>query len=240
MHAVIRIVAFLIFTLYIVFGGFSELVFGIAIISAGYLFPRSRIELWQVNLQMLKRMKWLFLSLLVVYLWFTPGSPIISYIAGASPTWQGLQLGGLKIGSLIIIVLAVNLLVRPTSKEALISGLLWWMSPLRWFGVPYERFAVRIVLTFNMIAEMQYEYELLRRSGENAENRISKVNDSSRFLWRLDYIGQTGASLIKFVLDKAEAAATPSIELPEEAGPPLHQWLLPIALLGGFESLKMI
>lgn len=240
MHAVIRIVAFLIFTLCIVFGGYPELVFGIAIMSIGYLFSHPRIELWQMNLQMLKRMKWLFLSLLIVYLWFTPGSPILFNIAGASPTWQGLQLGGLKIGSLIIIVLAVNLLIRPTSKEALICGLLWWLTPLRWFGVPNERLAVRIVLTFNMIAEMQYEYELLRRSGENAENSNAKVNEPSRFLWRLDYIGQTGASLINFVLDKANAVATPTIELPEETGPPLHQWLLPIALLGGFECLKMI
>lgn len=241
MHPVIRIVTFLVFTLFVAFGGYPQLFFSLAVLVLFYLLVRSTAALWQSSWQMLRRMRWLFLSMLVIYCWFTPGQVVFPLISDYSPTWQGLLMAGYRIGSLVVIVVAVNIVIKSTPREQVTAGLLWLLTPLRYVGLPHERLAVRIVLTFNMISEIQYEYDLLKRSkAAGASTAEAQQSSGARFLQRLDRLGELGANLFTNVLDKAQISGAQSIELPGESAPPWYQWTLPILLAGGFMAVKIL
>ncbi|WP_455210829.1 hypothetical protein [Kaarinaea lacus] len=240
MHPVIRIVTFLVFTLFVAFGGFPQLLFSLTALVLFYLFAKSTPSLWSSTWQMLKRMRWLFLSMLVIYLWFTPGQAVLGVLADYSPTWQGVQMAVYRIGSLIVIVVAVNIVIKSTPREPIIGGLLWLLTPLRYVGLPHERLAVRIVLTFNMISEIQYEYDLLKRTKRASENLTQDRQDAvGGFLQRLDRLGELGANLFSNVLANAQQNQAQSIELPAESAPSLAQWILPFLLAGGFMAVKL-
>jgi len=238
MHPVIRIVTFLVFTLFVAFGGYSQLVFSIAMLGVFYALTHTHFP-WRTSWIMLKRMRWLFLSMMVVYFWFTPGREVFPALEGFSPSWQGIQIGGLRIGSLVVIVTAVNIIIRSTSTELMTSGLLWLLAPLRYVGLPHERLALRIVLTFNMISEIQYEFDLLKREKNEVVPSGDKMQSlSKRFFYRLDRVGRFGGGLIGNILVRAEKAGEQPIELPAEPAPPLFQWGLPLLLISGFIAVK--
>lgn len=238
MHPVIRIVTFFTFTLFVAFGGYPQLVFSVAVLGLFYALARTNFP-WRISWVMLKRMRWLFLSMLVVYFWFTPGRQVFPALDEFSPSWQGIEIGCLRIGSLVMIVTAVNIIIRSTSTELLTSGLLWLLAPLRAIGLPHERLALRTVLTFNMISEIQYEFDLLKRAKREKPTSDSEPHTVlMRFFSRLDRLGRFGADLISNILAKAQQSGDQSIELPAEPAPPLLQWALPILLLGGFVAVK--
>jgi energy-coupling factor transport system permease protein len=238
MHPVIRIVTFLVFTLFVAFGGYPQLLLSLAVLVLFYLLAQSTPSLWESTWHMLRRMRWLFLSMLIIYFWFTPGQAVFAILADYSPTWQGIQIAGYRIGSLIVIVVAVNIVIKSTPKELITGGLLWLLTPLRYVGLPHERLAVRIVLTFNMISEFQYEYDLLKRSKGMAESTSDDKQDSGGFLQRLDRFGELGANLFTKVVENAQHSTEQSVDLPAESAPPIAQWGLPIVLAGGFIAVK--
>jgi energy-coupling factor transporter transmembrane protein EcfT len=241
MHPVIRIVTFLVFTLFVAFGGYPQLVFSLAVLVMFYLLVQTVPSLWSSSWQMLKRMRWLFLSMLIIYLWFTPGRAILPFLGDHSPTWQGLLMAGYRIGSLVAIVVAVNIIIKSTPKELITGALLWLLTPLRVVGLPHERLAVRIVLTFNMISEIQYEYDLLKRTnGRGDADDVRTQTGSSGFLRRLDKLAELGAMLFTNVVEKAQRGGEQGIELPQESAPPMVQWGWPLILAGGFLAVKLM
>jgi energy-coupling factor transporter transmembrane protein EcfT len=240
MHPVIRIVTFLVFTLFVAFGGYPQLIFSIAALGAFYGLVHANFP-WRTSWVMVKRMRWLFLSMLVVYFWFTPGREVFPDLETFSPSWQGIQIGCLKIGSLVVIVTAVNIIIKSTPTELITGGLLWLLAPLRYFGLPYERLALRVVLTFNMISEIQYEFDLLKRAkSESAPDDAEPQTRFKSFFNRLDRLGRFGANLIGNILSRAEKLSVQPIELPTKPAPPVFQWGLPILLSAGFISVKLI
>jgi energy-coupling factor transporter transmembrane protein EcfT len=240
MHPVIRIVTFLVFTLFVAFGGYPQLIFSVAVLGLFYALAHAHFP-WRTSWQMLKRMRWLFLSMLVVYFWFTPGKEVFPLLADFSPSWQGIQLGSLRIGSLVVIVTALNIIIKSTTTELMTGGLLWLLAPLRSIGLPHERLALRIVLTFNMISEIQYEFDLLKRAkSEGESNAGGEQAISPGFFHRLDRLGRFGANLMGNVLSRAEQIGSQPIELPAEPAPPLYQWGLPVMLLAGYLLVKFI
>jgi energy-coupling factor transporter transmembrane protein EcfT len=234
MHPVIRIVTFLVFTLFVAFGGYPQLIFSVVALGLFYGLAHPHFP-WRASWQMLKRMRWLFLSMLVLYFWFTPGREVFPELEKLSPSWQGIQIGCLRMGSLVMIVTAVNIIIKSTSTELLTGALLWLLAPLRFIGLPYERLAVRIVLTFNMISEIQYEFDLLKRARNlPGESTTEKPAALLRFFNRLDRLGGFGANLIANILVRAKQIGMQSIELPAEPAPPLYQWLVPGILFVGY------
>ena len=87
MHPAIHIIAFLIFTLSISLGGYQQLLMSVLVLLTGFIVVKP--ENSKRLLTMLARLKWLWLSLLVVYLWFTPGEPVFDGLAW-SPSVDGI------------------------------------------------------------------------------------------------------------------------------------------------------
>ncbi|VAX04587.1 hypothetical protein MNBD_GAMMA20-2162 [hydrothermal vent metagenome] len=226
MHPVIKIILFLIYATAIAFGDVMTLLAGAVLMLALYL-PGSREQLL-LAFRMLRRMRWFFLSIALVYLLFTPGRLLFSAWPWG-PTLEGLSGGGLRIISLVLIVFAVNLLLRTTLHPALISAILWCLTPLAWVGLPRERLAVRIALTLDAVDSVQVIYRHRPRDDGHAGEPSGNTRPAS-LKARLQRIGATAQRLVTAVIEQAEAAPTVAIEVPRPSNPPLIQWLYPLLL----------
>lgn len=98
-------------------------------------------------LRLLRRTRWIALSLLLIYAWATPGRAVLNALGSLSPTWEGLLDGGLQLGRLLCALAGLAALLALLSQERLIGGLYALAWPLRLLGLSRERFAVRLALT---------------------------------------------------------------------------------------------
>ncbi len=179
----------------------------------------SRLNPLYAALNMIRRMRWLFLSLFIIYGWFTPGSPLpltlpVSMLAWL-PTMQGLEEAAVRIASLVIVVLAVHLLLHITSREELLGAILWWLKQLGYAGIAHQRLAVRMALVLETVPKMQ--------------PLIQEALDGHRQV-NLSNAGQVAAALYHNVLNHAEQQTCHTIEIPTVTSPPVWQWLFPIGM----------
>ena len=99
-------------------------------------------------------MRWLFLSILVIYAFGTPGELIPRFPVNFAPTFEGVQLGLLQIEKLLIALAALSILLASSSKEQLMLGLYMLLRPLKYLGLNIEKFAARLLLTLNYVEEL--------------------------------------------------------------------------------------
>ena len=130
------------------------------------------VNLWQHALTMLLRLKWFFLSILVVYLFLSPAEfdPFsINYLS------VSLLPALFRISVLVLILLAVNIFIKTTSKEEILSSLVWLFFPLKRLNINVDRFALRAVLTLEYIDVLnyrmsQYKKEKLNNTDNNKDD----------------------------------------------------------------------
>ncbi len=218
-HPAIRIVSFVVLTAFLALGGATNTLIGAAVLFL--LYARFDAPARRSAWRMLRRMRWLFLSITVIYLWFTPGLPLIpgaTTLGAWLPSVDGLRQGGVRVASLALIVAAASLLLHVTSQEQMLGALRWLLAPLRYLGFPHERFAVRAALTLAAVSRVQ---GLVRQA-------LASAQDTARS-W--DRIGAVAAAVFAVALREAEAAPCLAIELSEQAPPPLVQWGAPLLLM---------
>lgn len=97
---------------------------------------------------LLRRSRWLLLTMLVMFGWFTPGTPLAN-LPGASQ--EGLQLAAASIARLIIALSAVAMLLRTLTSAELVAGMRALLAPFVFFGIPRDRVAVRLALTLQEV-----------------------------------------------------------------------------------------
>lgn len=159
-------------------------------------------------LRALQQLKWLFIALGVLYLGFTPGEPMFANLD--RPSWQGVSEGGHRTLVLITLLLAVHWLVRPLPAEKLAAGFVWLATPLSALGLRTERFAVRLALTLQQVAELQ--------------TRVSELRIAARRGW---------VDVASSLVQEIESAAAPvERQWIEVATPRVLEWTLPVALGG--------
>ncbi len=110
--------------------------------------------------QLIKRMRWLFLSLLLVYAYATPGEYLAFLPLNVAPSYEGLHLGLMQIAKLLIAVASLSALFASASKSQLMAGLWTLLSPLRLVGLNVERFTVRMLLTLHYVEQMAVQPKL--------------------------------------------------------------------------------
>lgn len=97
-------------------------------------------------LRLLKRSRWLLLSLAAVYAWTLPGTWIWPQLGGLSPSWEGFALGGERIVRLALLLAALALLLHKVSRDDLVYGLYLLAWPFARLGFDRRAFAVRLAL----------------------------------------------------------------------------------------------
>jgi energy-coupling factor transporter transmembrane protein EcfT len=151
-HPGTRILAFAVFVAAVVTAGPAGLALsaGLALcLTVALHAPAQRLR------GLVRRSRWLFLSIAVVYLWFTPGDPLVVALGPAAPTVQGLTAGVQRVGALAVIIVMVNVLIASTTIEGLVTGIAALTRPFRVFGLSPERFALRVALTLHYAMEFR-------------------------------------------------------------------------------------
>lgn len=163
---------------------------------------------------MLKRLRWFFLSLLVLFFWFTPGTPLFDLGIPQRwiPTREGLVFGSERTAALVLVVLAVNYLLRTTSRENLLLAIYFLAKPLSWTGSDLrERFAVRLALVLDTVGRAQSMLSEIRQRQPSTP-------------MSLRYWGQLAGLLVRESLAQADAAVLTVTELRVGGAPPWWQW----------------
>jgi len=230
MHAVIKIVCFFVFGAAMAVGSKPVLVVGFILVASLYLSELVRGVPTQLHnaLKMLKRLRWLFLSILVVYLFFTPGILLFPDVLWG-PTQEGLLQGLLRVAVLVLIVAAVNVLIGSTEQSEFLSAVSWCLQPLSWLGLSHERLAVRISLTLTTVGVLRTacQHEI-QDEASGAAVMPSAASPSSEP--KLMAIAKTAHRLFAKVIADAEQVSLQPITLPEQSHPPLLQWVIPVLL----------
>ena len=213
MHPVIRIISLIVLGSAMALSQGRAVLFATSLVLALYV-ATSTTHLAPA-LKMLRRMRWLFISIVGFYFWFTPGEPLWSTASNWVPSVEGLQLGSARIAALVTLVLAVNLLLQTTPRAAMVSAVLWLTQPLRWIGFAHERLAVRLTLVFEAVREVQGLYAAATPATSERRTPLARF-------------GERVATLFEQTLQRADAQELHELSVDISASPPWYQWLYPL------------
>jgi energy-coupling factor transporter transmembrane protein EcfT len=96
--------------------------------------------------RLVRRSRWLLLSLLLLYAWTTNGAWVWPQLGNLSPTWAGLEAGLERIVRLLLLLASLALLLRAMPREDLVYGLYQLAWPFEKLGFDRRAFAVRLAL----------------------------------------------------------------------------------------------
>jgi energy-coupling factor transporter transmembrane protein EcfT len=175
--------------------------------------PRS---LWRAAL----RLRLFYVSIGVLYLWFTPGQPLLPAAGSWSPTLEGAVQGGERVAVLLLIIAAVHWLMASTSQESLLAGLRQVFAPLGLLGFPVDRLVLRLVLTMRLVPRLQ---ELATHSRERLKGQPP-----------VKRVAGVAAEMMAVTVREADTAPCPRLSIPATATPPVRDWLALAALAVAF------
>lgn len=116
------------------------------VVVAALVWARARM------LTLLKRTRWLLLSVGLVFAFATPGQVLIPAMAEVSPSVEGVWLGLQHGARLLCVLSAVALLMQWCSVAELVCGLHALMKPLVFLKFDRDRAALRLALVLALAA----------------------------------------------------------------------------------------
>ncbi|HEX8961358.1 MAG TPA: hypothetical protein VF801_00035 [Rhodocyclaceae bacterium] len=118
---------------------------------------------------LLRRTRWLLLSIAVLFAFATPGLLVPGPLGRLGLTQDGLALAGEHVARLLLLLTSLALLHERLGTQGFVGGLYWLLAPLsRWTGLR-ERIVVRLMLVVEFV-----EHD---RSG-NWKHWIDEADDS--------------------------------------------------------------
>jgi len=228
LHPVIRLVSYVVLTAFLALGNPADLV--LAGLLLGGLYITFERHAWPASWRRLRRMRWLFLSIAIIYLWLTPGEPLVA-VAGTwsdwLPTVDGAREGMMRSAALALMVVAASLLLQATSRDQILAALRWLAAPLRRLGFPDERFAVRTALTLEAVNRVQ----------EHVRDALAKVPAGGRPVAR---IGAVMGAVLGATLSEAETAPCATVVVPGQAAPAAVQWAVPLLMAAAMTAATYV
>ncbi len=104
----------------------------------------------------LKRFRWLFLVMMIIFSFNTPGEHIQAWPFFISPTYEGAIAGFKQILRIAVMLTAISWMMAANTRQQLISGFYFMFLPLKLLGLEVERFSARLWLTLHYV-ELQRE-----------------------------------------------------------------------------------
>lgn len=98
------------------------------------------------------RARWLLLSLLVIFSWGVPGTPLWNF--GLAPSEEGMALGATHSGRIVLVLMAVATFLEYVSVKELLAATHVLLKPFRKLGLNPDRGVVRLMLVLRAIEEM--------------------------------------------------------------------------------------
>lgn len=177
--------------------------------------------------RMVSRMRWFFISMTILYAWFTPGTPLLPASAAYSPTQEGLLAGLLRCAVLIVILSLVHWLLGSTGREQLIQGIYWLARPTRYVGLKPELLALRLGLVLETVPAMQQRFELRSQAARTPATRMQRI--ASR-----------AALILDGALNEADRAALTDIEVASGRRPQISDCLILSVLVVALTTLILL
>ncbi len=171
-HPAARLLSFLLFTLLLARADAAVLGVAAVLIVIAHMWARVPAH---AALRLISRARWLFLSIVVLYLWFTPGRWVWPGLQDFSPTWAGVALGSHRVLALALMIATAQLLLACTPRDQLLAGLCWLLAPLRGLGFPVTHFAVRTVLAAEYVAVLQSARKPTRAHGARRSAWVERL-----------------------------------------------------------------
>jgi energy-coupling factor transport system permease protein len=119
---------------------------GLLLMAVALFFVAAKLDSRQL-FSLIRRTRWILLSLLLVYAYSTPGTAVVTELGRYSPTLEGLSDGLMQLGRLLAMLSGLAILLSLLTQAQFISGIYALAYPLNWFGGSRERIAVRLALT---------------------------------------------------------------------------------------------
>lgn len=123
--------------------GFALLALGCCVLALAIGISALRL------LHLLRRTRWIFISLLLIFAYATPGSPCLAQLGVFSPGCAGVLDGGIQLIRLLTVLAGLSMLLTLLSPVQLTGGLFILLHPVRYLGFSRERLAVRLALTLH-------------------------------------------------------------------------------------------
>jgi energy-coupling factor transporter transmembrane protein EcfT len=115
-----------------------------------YKYPKSGMKV----VLLARRLRWFYLSIIILYFWFYPGTELIPWMGKYSPALEGMNEAGLRIASLLIIISYSVFFISLTPRGEIIAAIQFLLSPLTYLSINSDRFALRLGLVLSMVTEM--------------------------------------------------------------------------------------
>jgi energy-coupling factor transport system permease protein len=116
-------------------------------------------------LLLVRRTRWILLSLFVIYAYTSQGTPLWAQFGVFSPAAEGMAAGFVQLLRLLAVLAGLSVLLSLLSQSQLMAGLYTLARPLVFTGMSRERFAARLALTlcYAESARLDTESGWLRR-----------------------------------------------------------------------------
>jgi energy-coupling factor transport system permease protein len=121
----------------------------------------------------LKRFRWLFLVLMIIYTFNTPGEHIQDWPFYLHPTYEGVFAGLTQAVRISVILAIISLIMAANTKQQLVSGFYFILLPFKYIGLEADRFAARLWLTLH--------YVELQHASKNKQSLMDKLKHMSKF-----------------------------------------------------------
>jgi len=215
MHPGIRIICFLVFVACLSRASAGQLFLGLSLLFLLYLY--APVDFLSRAFIMLSRLRWFFLSMLVLYFWMTPENSqfnSLGYLFSFIPS--GIVLGMSRIFSLVLVVLAVSYLLANLEREQLIAAIYWLVMPLAFVGLQRKTLALRLMMGMRAVEQLASAPRFKTEKTER-KNLYHKISDS------LEYYYQ-------YTLSCAEENSYEEYTFDCLPSPAIWQWGAPIGL----------
>lgn len=146
MHPALRIVGLVLLAVVMQFMAVVPLV-----LAGGMVIVVALSGCRQLFLGMLRRSKWLLLTVLLIFSFSTPGQYVHGWPVEFAPTYEGFESGAMQLMRLITMLAGLSVLLRATRQDALMAGIYTLLRPLGECGLPVERFTARLWLTLDYV-----------------------------------------------------------------------------------------
>jgi energy-coupling factor transport system permease protein len=144
LHPVTRIISLILLAIALQMAKWQGLGLCLVLLMLGLLWQqRGSAEF----VKLLRRARWLLLSILLIYAFATPGEYVPGIADAIAPTYEGLRSGAMQALRLVTMLAALAWLLAGCSREQLMSGIYMLLLPFKPLGANPERFAVRLWLT---------------------------------------------------------------------------------------------
>lgn len=168
MHPFVKILLFIMMLLFTSVAGSWLLVFmAMILLTAAFVSDKKFMKI-------LLRMRWLWMTILCIYAWSTPGELVSVFPVNLAPSYEGLLLGINQLARVLIALSALHLLLNAQDKQEMILGLYLWLLPFKYLGLNVTRFAARLMLTLHYVEALaeqgktQINFATLHRTFELA------------------------------------------------------------------------